>query len=354
MDEPQGRVVLLPGDGVGPEVLEAAVAVLGRVAPDLRLETHPFGGAAIDEAGDPLPRATIDACRGADAVLLGAVGGPRWDAAPRRPEAGLLRLRRDLGLFANLRPVRPLAEVAGEVSPLRPSALEGVDLLVVRELTGGLYFGEPRGREQRGGQDRAVDTATYSSSEVRRVARVAFEAARRRRGKVTSVDKANVLETSRLWRDVVEEEHASFEDVALEHQLVDAAAMRLLTHARDFDVILTGNMFGDILSDESSVLAGSIGLLGSASLGEGHKGLFEPIHGSAPDIAGAGIANPVGAIVSAAMMLEYSLGRSDAARKIEKAVEAALREGARTRDLGGTSTTPEMTQAIVARLERQP
>ncbi len=344
------RVVVLPGDGVGPEVTDAAVRVLQRLDIDLHLQWHPFGGSAIDETGVPLPESTLAACFDADAVFLGAVGGPKWQGASVRPEAGLLKLRQQLKLFANIRPVRPILSVAATASPLKPSAVEDVDLVVVRELTGGIYFGEPRERREEDGDVVAVDTCVYRTSDVRRIAELGFSLARRRRSRVISVDKANVLETSRLWREVVTEVQGDFPDVALEHQLVDSAAMRLVTHAREFDVLLTSNMFGDILSDEASVLAGSIGVLPSASLGAGTFGLYEPIHGSAPDIAGRGISNPVGAILSAAMMLEHSLGRPELARRVEAAVQETLTEGVRTRDLGGAQNTAEVAEEVAARL----
>jgi 3-isopropylmalate dehydrogenase len=347
------RVVLLPGDGIGPEVVRAARRVLERVAAqfghELTFAEHLLGGRAIDETGTALPDATLDACRKADAVLLGAVGGPKWDdpAAKLRPEQGLLSLRKGLGLFANLRPVKAHPSLV-DASPLRPERVRGVDILVVRELTGGLYFGEPRGREKLVGGERAVDTCEYS--EIRRVVRIAFRLAQTRRKKLTSVDKANVLETSRLWRQVTTKVAAEFPDVALEHQLVDSAAMRLITHAADFDVLVTENMFGDILTDEASVLGGSLGMLPSASLGEGSLGLYEPIHGSAPDIAGKGIANPLGTILSAALLLRHSLDLDDVARAIERAVHYAVADGARTRDLGGDLTTDAMTTAVLDRL----
>jgi 3-isopropylmalate dehydrogenase len=331
------RVVLLPGDGIGPEVIGEAAEVLResarRAGIDLDLEEHPAGGAAIDAAGEPLPRATLDAARAADAVLLGAVGCPRHDALPRerRPEQALLGLRKGLGVFANLRPVRLHPALAG-ASPLRPEVVRGTDLLIVRELTGGIYFGTPRGIERTGEGRRARNTMAYAASEVRRIARVAFEAARGRRGKVTSVDKANVLETSQLWREVVEETARDYPDVALEHLYVDNAAMQLIARPADFDVILTENMFGDILSDEAAMLAGGIGMLPSASLGEG-PGLYEPVHGSAPDIAGRGVANPLAAILSAAMLLRHSLGLPSEAARIEAAVSRVLEDGARTADL---------------------
>lgn len=348
---PEPTVVILPGDGIGPEIIESAVAVLQAAKVPLELTSHPFGGAGLDATGESLPVSTWEACQAADAILLGAVGGPKWEGAPKRAESGLLQLRKGLGLFANLRPVKPNPHIAKEASPLRPELLEGLDLLVVRELTGGLYFGQPRLRRQQDGFTVAVDTAEYSEPEVERVAKLAFRIAKTRRNKVCSIDKANVLETSRLWREVVTRVHQSFAEVELEHQLVDSAAMRLITHARDYDVLVTGNMFGDILSDESSVLSGSIGLLPSASLGHGTRGLYEPIHGSAPDIAGQGIANPVGTILSSAMMLRHSLERPDDAVRIEQAVERALVEGARTKDLGGRLSTRQMTAAIIDSLE---
>ncbi|MEL6185664.1 MAG: 3-isopropylmalate dehydrogenase [Myxococcota bacterium] len=344
------RIVALSGDGVGPEVTEAAVSVLEAVRAPVRVEERAFGGRGIDDQGEPLPPETLQACREADAILLGAVGGPKWDGAPKRPEAGLLVLRRELELFANLRPVRIYPSIARASSPLRPERLEGVDLLVVRELTGGIYFGEPRRRWEEDDREVAIDTCRYDAQEVRRIAALAFQLAGKRRQKVTSVDKANVLATSKLWREIVTETAQAFPEVQLDHQLVDSAAMRLITHASSFDVILTGNMFGDILSDESAVLTGSIGLLPSASMGSTRKGLYEPIHGSAPDIAGQGKANPVGAILSAAMMLDLSLGRADLARRIEQGVAAALDAGARTVDLGGTLSTREMTRAITSEL----
>ncbi len=329
-------VALLPGDGIGPEVVAEARRLVDAVAPDhglvVRWEEHPVGGASIDAHGTALTDEVLEACRAADAVLLGAVGGPRWDttdpAAPR-PEQGLLGLRAGLGLFANLRPVRPWPALY-DASPLRRERVEGTDLLVVRELTGGLYFGE-RGRED----DRAFDTCVYSRAEGRRRADVGFRAAAGRRRRVTSVDKANVLETSRLWREEVTAAAAAHPGVELEHMLVDNAAMQLLARPADFDVIVTENLFGDILSDEAAQLTGSIGMLPSASLGEGTPGMYEPVHGSAPDIAGRGVANPIATCLSAAMMLRHSLGAPEAADRIEAAVGAALGSGARTPDLGG-------------------
>jgi 3-isopropylmalate dehydrogenase len=339
------KIVLLPGDGIGPEVLAATLELLGAVAPDLTYEEQLIGGAAIDATGSALPDATLEAARTADAVLLAAVGGPQWDttdpAAPR-PEQGLLGLRSGLGLYANLRPVRPLPALY-DASPLRREIIERTDLLVVRELTGGIYFGD-KGRAN----GRAHDVCAYSEGEIERIARIAFGAARSR---VTSVDKANVLETSRLWREVVMRVHgAEFPNVELEHLLVDTAAMRLVAAPRHFDVILTENMFGDILSDEAAMLTGSIGLLPSASLGGDGPGLFEPVHGSAPDIAGRGIANPLAMFLSAALMLRHGLRRDDQAAQIESAVDRALEAGLRTGDLGGKATTAEATRAVLEEL----
>ena len=338
-------IVTLPGDGIGPEVLAAALEVLAEVAPDLIYEEHPIGGAAIDATGTALPDETLAACRGADAVLLAAVGGPRWDTtdpAKPRPEQGLLGLRGGLGLFANLRPVRPLPALYG-ASPLKREVIERTDLLVVRELTGGIYFGD-KGRSD----GRAHDVCAYTEDEVERIARVAFGAARSR---VTSVDKANVLETSRLWREVVTRVHgAEFPNIELEHLLVDNAAMRLVAAPRHFEVLLTENMFGDILSDEAAMITGSIGLLPSASLGGDGPGVFEPVHGSAPDIAGQGVANPLAMFLSSAMMLRHGLAREEAAARIESAVDRALEAGLRTGDLGGTATTAEATRAVLEEL----
>jgi 3-isopropylmalate dehydrogenase len=339
------RIVTLPGDGIGPEVLAAALRVLAAVAPDLSYEEHVFGGASIDAHGVPLTDEVLAACRAADAVLLAAVGGPKWDstdpAAPR-PEQGLLGLRTGLGLFANLRPVRPVPALYG-ASPLRREIIERTDLLVVRELTGGIYFGE-KTRED----GVARDVCEYSTPEIERIARTAFGAARSR---VTSVDKANVLETSRLWREVVTRVHSEeFPNVELEHLLVDNAAMQLVAAPRHFDVILTENMFGDILSDEAAMLTGSIGMLPSASLGEGGPGLFEPVHGTAPDIAATGVANPLAMILSAALLLRHGLAREPAASAVESAVDRALAGGLRTADLGGTATTAEATEAVLKEL----
>jgi 3-isopropylmalate dehydrogenase len=339
------KIVLLAGDGVGPEVMDAARRVLDAVAADLSYEEHLAGGAAIDAHGTALTDAALDACKRSDAVLLGAVGGPQWDTTEPgavRPEQGLFALRSGLGLFANLRPVRPLPALY-DASPLRREVIENTDLLVMRELTGGIYFGD-KGRDG----DRAHDTCVYTVAEIERIARAGFRAARSR---VTSVDKANVLETSRLWRETVARVHSEeFPNIELEHLLVDVAAMRLVAAPRHFDVLLTENMFGDILSDEAAMLTGSIGMLPSASLGSGGPGLFEPVHGSAPDIAGQGIANPLAMILSAALMLRHGLGREEAAKAVESAVDRALGAGLRTRDLGGTATTAEATEAVLKEL----
>jgi 3-isopropylmalate dehydrogenase len=349
------KVAILPGDGIGPQVTRQAVRVL-EAAAELHgrlLETVDglIGGASIEASGVPLTDETLELCRGSDAVLLGAVGGPAWDGLEpqRRPEAGLLRLRKELELFANIRPVRPHMATA-DASTLKPSLLGRVDLVIVRELTGGLYFGEPRGRSGTGRGARALDTLVYSDHEIRRVLELACKLARGRRRQVTSVDKANVLESSRLWREIAGEVAREHSDLRFDHQLVDSCAYKLLREPTQFDVIVTENLFGDILSDEAGVLVGSLGLLPSASLGSKGPGLFEPVHGSAPDIAGHGIANPIGAILSTALMATYSLGWADEALAIEQAVEAALDAGARTRDLGGSLSTGAMTNAVLAQL----
>jgi 3-isopropylmalate dehydrogenase len=346
-------IVVLPGDGIGPEVTREAVLGLQLVSAHCDLgfefETHDFGGAAIDAHGTPLPETTLAACARADAILLGAVGGPKWDKSSERPEAGLLKLRSSLGLFANLRPATVIAGLES-FSPLRADVAAGSDVLVVRELTGGLYFGEKRLRA-----DEASDLCVYSRAEVERIAHVAFKAARHRQRRVTSVDKANVLATSKLWRQVVTEVAAAYPDVVLDHMYVDAAAMALVTNPRRFDVILTENLFGDILSDELSVIGGSIGLLGSASVGADGPGMFEPIHGSAPDIAGLDIANPAGALASAAMMLEH-LGHSDLAGMLSHVVRTVLLEGCRTADLQGNARCSEfgarVREVLKARLDK--
>jgi 3-isopropylmalate dehydrogenase len=344
------RIAVLAGDGIGPEVVAQALKALHAASKrfDFRFEAidGPVGGASIDRHGVPLTRETLEACRAADAVLFGAIGGPRWDALPgdRRPEAALLALRRELGAFANLRPARVPDALAG-ASTLKPEIVRGVDLMIVRELTGGIYFGAPRGIDA----GRAFNTMVYTADEIRRVARVAFELAAARRRRVTSVDKANVLETSRLWRQVVSDEARAHPEVALDHILVDNCALQLVREPRRFDVILTENLFGDILSDEAAALVGSIGMLPSASIG-GKTGLYEPVHGSAPDLAGRDAANPVGAILSVAMMLRWSLRRADAADAIERAVERVLESGPRTADLGGTATCSQVGSAVAEAL----
>jgi 3-isopropylmalate dehydrogenase len=340
------KIILLPGDGIGPEIAAPAVEVLNAVAPgEFEFEERLFGGAAIDAHGVALSDEVLEACRSADAVLLAAVGGPRWDTtdpSKPRPEQGLLGLRKGLGLFANLRPVRPVPALY-DASPLRRAVIERTDLLVVRELTGGIYFGEKTRTE-----DSASDACVYTRAEIERIARVGFGAARSR---VTSVDKANVLETSRLWREVVRGVHsAEFPNVELEHVLVDNAAMQLVASPRHFDVILTENMFGDILSDEAAMLTGSIGMLPSASIGGDGPGLFEPVHGSAPDIAGTGAANPLAMFLSAALMLRHGLSMDGEAAAVESAVDQALASGLRTADLGGGASTAEATQAILKHL----
>jgi 3-isopropylmalate dehydrogenase len=351
----RATIVLLPGDGIGPEVIEAAVKVLDAVAQryshTFYFSEHAIGGCAIDRFGTPLPESTLDACRQADAVLLGAVGGPKWDdpRASIRPEQGLLGLRKGLGVFANLRPVRVHPALVN-ASPLKPERLAGVDLIVVRELTGGLYFGQPKKRETVDGQQRAIDTLEYCETEIERIVDLAFRLAQGRRKKVISVDKANVLETSRLWREVTMRVAQRYPEVTLEHVLVDTAAMRLVSFPQSFDVLVTENMFGDILTDEAAVLAGSMGMLPSASLNGERGGVYEPIHGSAPDIAGKGIANPVGTILSAALLLRYSLQLEREAQAIERAVDQAISDGNLTRDLGGDLDTAAMTRAVIERL----
>ncbi|MHB1272251.1 MAG: 3-isopropylmalate dehydrogenase [Rhodanobacter sp.] len=346
----KAHIVTLPGDGVGTEVTAAAVAVLEAVAQHYEhqfdFEEHAIGGCAIDACGEPLPGASLAACRKADAVLLGAVGGPKWSDpnAPVRPEQGLLALRAALGVYANLRPLRVHPALAA-LSPLKSERLKGVDVLFVRELTGGAYFGA---------KTRTADTATdeckYTVAEIERVVRRAFELARGRRRQLTSVDKANVLETSRLWRNTVQRIAADYPDVKVEHQLVDSMAMLLLTQPARYDVVVTENLFGDILTDEAAALAGSLGLLPSASLGDGHRGLYEPIHGSAPDIAGTGVANPTGAILSAALLLRHSLGLEAEALAIEAAVARVLEHGPRSRDIGGHAGTDAVRDAVLVAL----
>jgi 3-isopropylmalate dehydrogenase len=341
------KIVTLPGDGIGPEILAAAVEILNRLG-DFEYDERPIGGASIDAHGTALTDETLEACHAADAVLLAAVGGPKWDAAVAadpiapRPEQGLLGLRKGLGLFANLRPVRPSPALL-DASPLKRERIEGTDLLVVRELTGGIYFGES-GRDG----DTAHDDCAYSVGEIERIARIAFQSART---KVTSVDKANVLETSRLWRETVTRLHADeFPEVPLEHLLVDNAAMQLVSRPSDFDVIVTENLFGDILSDEAAMLTGSLGMLPSASVGGDGPGLFEPVHGSAPDIAGTGKANPLAMFGSVALMLRHGLALEDSAAALESAIDRALDGGLRTADLGGEATTEEATRTVLANL----
>lgn len=356
------KIAVLAGDGIGPEITDQAQRVIQVLARDgLALETEPamVGGAGYDRAGDPLPEATLRLCEQSDAILFGAVGGPRYDTLPRpmRPEQGLLRLRKHFDLFANLRPATVFPELA-HASTLRAEVVAGLDILILRELTGDIYFGQPRGiRTTESGEREGFDTMRYTEGEIRRIARLAFEAARKRSSKVCSVDKANVLETTQLWRDVVTETHAEYSDVELTHMYVDNAAMQLVRNPKQFDVIVTGNMFGDILSDEASMLTGSIGMLPSASLNSKNFGLYEPIHGSAPDIAGKGVANPLATILSLAMMLRYSLGQVEAADRVEAAVRAVLAQGLRTADIAepGRQTvgTGEMGDAVIAALAAQ-
>jgi 3-isopropylmalate dehydrogenase len=349
----KATITLLPGDGIGPEVIAQSAQLLQTVASKYQ---HEFtfnealiGGIAIDKTGNPLPDETLRLGEQSDAILMGAVGLPKYDAAPVRPEQGLLKIRKHFGLFANLRPVKAYP-VLSEFAPLKTHLLEGVDMLFVRELTGGIYFGE---RQEQGDGDSAYDTELYTVPEVERVAHVAFRAAALRRKKVTSVDKANVLASMRLWRKTVVKVHEDYPEIALDHALVDSCAMHLLTRPASFDVLVASNMFGDILSDEASVLSGSLGMLPSASLAEGRFGLYEPVHGSAPDIAGQGKANPIGTILSAAMLLRYSLGLEAEALAIERAVDAALASGARTADIAGGGkwlSTAEFAQEVTSRL----
>jgi len=344
------KICVLPGDGIGPEIVGEAVRVLEALRSDglrFELENALLGGCAVDAAGEPYPEATRKLARQADAVLLGAVGGPQYDTLPRekRPERGLLGIRKDLGLFANLRPAVLYPELAN-ASTLKPEVVSGLDILIVRELTGDIYFGEPRGIETRGGERVGVNTMIYSESEIRRIAKVSFDAARKRKRRLCSVDKMNVLECTQLWRDVVSEVGKDYPDVELSHMLVDNAAMQLVRNPKQFDVMVTGNMFGDILSDEASMLTGSIGMLPSASLDEKGKGLYEPIHGSAPDIAGKGVANPLATILSAAMMLRYTFGQEAAASRIESAVKKVLAQGLRTADIYEAGMTKVGTKAM--------
>jgi 3-isopropylmalate dehydrogenase len=349
------KIALLPGDGIGPEIVAEAVKLLGQLRRDglaIETETAPIGGAGYDAAGQPLPEATLQLAQAADAVLLGAVGGPRYDTLPRklRPEQGILGIRKSLGLFANLRPALLYPEVAA-ASALKPELVAGLDLMIVRELTGDIYFGAPRGRRQNAaGETEGFDTMLYSEAEIRRIACVGFEIARKRGRKLCSVDKANVLETSALWREVVSDTAANYPDVTLSHMYVDNAAMQLVRDPRQFDVIVTGNLFGDILSDLASMLAGSIGMLPSASLDAHGKGLYEPIHGSAPDIAGQNRANPLATILSVAMMFRYTFARADVGERIEAAVRHVLAQGRRTADIAAGAQwlgTREMGDAVV-------
>lgn len=349
------RVVSLAGDGIGPEIVPHALEVLKlackKAGKSVEIEHALIGGAALDAEGTPLPEATRVACESADAVLLGAVGGPQWDGLPadRRPEKGLLALRKALGVYANLRPIKPMQALSA-ASPLKAEILEGTDMLVVRELIGGIYFGEPRAIEEENA--RAYNTMVYSADEIRRIARKAFEAARSRRGHVTSVDKANVLEVSRYWRRVVQElRDAEYSDVELAHQYVDSCAMDFVQKPASFDVVLAPNLFGDILTDEAAVIVGSIGVLPSASLGDG-PGLYEPIHGSAPDIAGKGIANPLGTIASVGFMLRASLGLPEQGEAVDRAIATVLNDGLTTADLGGSASTREMGERVCQTLEQ--
>ena len=348
------KIVSIPGDGIGPEVVAGAVAVLQQLSKkhgfDVVIEEHPFGGASYDLHGEMLTRATLDACRNCDAVLLGAVGGPKWESLPHehKPEAALLKIRKELELFANLRPAK-VYDALLDASSLKPEVVRGTDFLVFRELTGGIYFGQPRGFDATKGWN----TMVYEGYEVERIARLAFEAARKRKGKVISIDKANVLEVSQFWRNVVHEVHKEFTDVELSDMYVDNAAMQIVRNPRQFDVIVTGNLFGDILSDIAGMITGSLGMLPSASIGTQHA-LYEPIHGSAPDIAGQNKANPIATIASVAMMFEHSFHNPEIAREIEQAIEATLASGLRTADIANPGdpviSTTEMTEAIVRHL----
>ncbi len=353
------KIAVLKGDGIGPEIVDATLRVLEKIAElygvEFSFQEGLIGGIAIDKTGDPLPDETLELCKSSDAVLLGAVGGPKWDDLPthKRPEKGLLRIRKELDLFANLRPAK-VWEPLIDSSPLKPEVVKGTDMLVVRELTGDVYYGEPRGIFEENGKRVGVNTMKYSEDEIRRVVRKAFEIARKRRKKLTSVDKSNVLEVSGLWKEIVEEEKKNFPDVELEHLYVDNCAMQIVRRPSTFDVIVTGNIFGDILSDEAGVVVGSLGMLPSASVGEKYA-LYEPVHGSAPDIAGKGIANPIATILSASMMLKYSFSMDDAADLLERAVEEVLRKGYRTPDIYSEGCkkvgTREMTDKIIETLE---
>jgi 3-isopropylmalate dehydrogenase len=354
------KIAVLPGDGIGTEIVTEAVKVLQALDLKFELETAPVGGAAYEVSGHPLPESTLNLAKSADAILFGAVGDWKYDTLdrPLRPEQAILGLRKALGLFANFRPAICYEQLVG-ASSLKPELIAGLDILIIRELTGDIYFGQPRGRRVASdghfpGAEEAFDTMRYSRPEIERIARVAFDAARKRNKKVTSVDKANVLETFQFWKDVVTEVHKDYPDVELQHMYVDNAAMQLVKAPKAFDVIVTGNMFGDILSDEASMLTGSIGMLPSASLNDKKQGLYEPSHGSAPDIAGKGVANPLATILSAAMMLRFSLGQSEAADRIEKAVQSVLAQGLRTPDIYSAGTTRvgtvQMGDAVVKAL----
>lgn len=344
------KIVCLPGDGIGQEIMNSALQVMTVIADkyqlDLVTEEYDFGGAAIDNHGHPLPEATLAACQAADGILLGAIGGPQWEAAEVRPEQGLLALRKALNLYANIRPVT-VPTATAHLSPLKPEIVTGADFVVVRELTGGIYFGEPRELNQ----EDALDTCTYTAAEIRRILRKGFEIAQGRRKLVTSVDKANVLATSKLWRKIAEEVASEFPDVTLEHHLVDSVAMKLIQEPTHFDVIITENLFGDILSDEASVIPGTLGILPSASHGVGGLSLYEPIHGSAPDIAGQNIANPVSMILSMAMMLRESFGWEAPASEVEETCYAVMAEGVLTGDLGGTTSTSEFVEAVIKKIQ---
>jgi 3-isopropylmalate dehydrogenase len=351
----EANIVVLPGDGIGPEVTEAAVLVLQAIESKCNhrfiFTKHLIGGSSIDQYGTALADSVLEACQKADAVLLGAVGGPKWDnpLAEVRPEQGLLALRKALNVYANIRPIKVYPSLHS-ASPLKAEKLTGVDFIVMRELTGGLYFGKPRGRNQVKGHTQAIDTLAYYDYEIQRIVDMAFRLAQQRRKRVTSVDKANVLESSRLWRQITAEVAKKYPDVMLENMLVDTAAMQLVSNPARFDVIVTENMFGDILTDEAAVLTGSMGLLPSASLGNGQLGLYEPIHGSAPDIAGKGIANPIGAVLSAAYLLRYSLELEEEATRVENAVIKTIDSGVTTADIGGKSSTRDVTKALIDHL----
>lgn len=344
------KIVCLPGDGIGQEIMSSALEVMKVIAAkhqlELVTEEHDFGGAAIDSQGHPLPETTLTACQGADAILLGAIGGPKWEEAAVRPEQGLLALRKALNLYANIRPVT-VPTATAHLSPLKPEIVTGADFVVVRELTGGIYFGEPRELNQ----EDALDTCTYTGDEIRRILRKGFEIAQGRRKLVTSVDKANVLATSKLWRRLADEVAAEFPDVTLEHHLVDSVAMKLIQEPTHFDVIVTENLFGDILSDEASVIPGTLGILPSASHGVGGLSLYEPIHGSAPDIAGKNIANPVSMILSMAMMLRESFAWEEAATEVEETCYAVMADGVLTGDLGGKNSTSEFVAAVIKKIQ---